>query len=430
MIPARDPHRAWKGGLVMEVLHSRCAGLDLSKKDAKVCVRVVPSGRARAVETVTTWSSMTGDILVLREHLVTERVTCVVMEATGDYWKPFYYLLEDLPGVEVMLVNAHEAKNLPGRKTDVSDAAWLAQLGAHGLLRPSFVPPQPIRELRDLTRTRTAITRERTREAQRLEKVLEDAGVKLSVVASDITGVSGRAILHALAAGERDPQVLAELSVRQLRSKIPALTQALTGRFTAHHGFLVELHLRLIDQHTAAIDALTRRIEDAMTPFRATRELLCTIPGIGTTTADVIIAETGADMAVFTTAGHLASWAGVCPGHHESAGRAKSGKTRPGNRHLKGALGAAALSIARHNGTFLHAKYRRLVKSRGEQKAIVAIEHAPLVIAWTILTTGTLYDDPGPDYYTRRDPERARKNAIRQLERLGYDVAIHQREAA
>lgn len=329
-----------------------------------------------------------------------------------------------------MLVNAHEAKNLPGRKTDVSDAAWLAQLGAHGLLRASFVPPPPIRELRDLTRTRTAITRERIREAQRLEKVLEDAGVKLSVVASDITGVSGRAILHALAAGERDPRVLAELSVRQLRSKIPTLTQALTGRFTPHHGFLVELHLRLIDQHTAAIDALTSRIEDAMAPFRATRELLCTIPGIGVATADVIIAETGGDMTVFPTAGHLASWAGVCPGHHESAGRAKSGKTRPGNRHLKGALGASALSIARHNGTFLHAKYCRLAKSRGEQKAIVAIEHALLVIVWTMLTTGTLYDDPGPDYYTRRDPERARKNAIRQLERLGYDVAIHQREAA
>lgn len=413
----------------MEVLHPRCAGLDLSKRDAKACVRIVPPGKARAVEEITTWSSMTGSILALREHLIAAQVTCVVMEATGDYWKPFYYLLEDGP-FEVMLVNAHEAKNLPGRKTDVSDAAWLAQLAAHGLLRASFVPPEPIRELRDLTRTRTAITRERTREAQRLEKVLEDAGIKLSVVAADITGMSGRAILAAMVAGERDPAVLADLSVRQLRAKIPALTRALQGRFTDHHAFLVDLHCKLIDQHTAAIDTLTDRIEEAMTPFRAARDLICSIPGIGIPTADVIIAETGADMTVFPTPGQLASWAGVCPGHHESAGRSKSSKTRPGDRWLKGALGAAALAIARHPGTFLHVKYQRLAKSRGKAKAVVAIEHTLLTLVWTMLTTGSYYQEPGPDYYTRRNPERTKNHAIRQLQTLGYNVTLQPSEAA
>ena len=315
----------------MEVLHPRCAGLDLSKRDATVCVRVVAPGKARAREEITTWSAMTAGILALREHLIAAGVSCVVMEATGDYWKPFYYLLEDGP-FEVMLVNAHDAKNLPGRKTDVSDAAWLAQLAAHGLLRASFVPPEPIRQLRDLTRTRTAITRERTREAQRLEKVLEDAGIKLSVVASELTGVSGRAILRAMVAGERDPAVLADLSVQRLRVKIPALTQALAGRFSEHHAFLVGLHLDLIEQHTAAINTLTARIEEAMIPFQGARALICSIPGIGGPTADVIIAETGGDMSRFPTPGQLASWAGVCPGHHQSAGRTKSAKTRPGDR--------------------------------------------------------------------------------------------------
>lgn len=286
------------------------------------------------------------------------------------------------------------------------------------------MPPEPIRQLRDLTRTRTAITRARTREAQRLEKVLEDAGIKLGLVATDITGLSGRRMLHAMARGERDPHVLADLAVRQLRGKIPALTEALTGRFTEHHAFLVETHLRLIDEHTAALDSITARIEEAMTPFLAARELLTSIPGIGIPTADVVIAETGADMNRFATPGHLASWAGVCPGHHESAGRKGSTKTRPGNRHLKGALGAAAMSIARHPGTFLNAKYRRLAGRRGNANAIVAIERNLLTLIWTALTTGALYDDPGPDYYTQRRPKQTKRHALRQLHELGYDVTL------
>jgi transposase len=239
------------------------------------------------------------------------------MEATGDYWKPFYYLLEDA-GFEVVLVNARHVKNMPGRKSDVSDATWLAQLGAHGLVRASFVPPAPVRELRDLTRTRTSITRERSREILRLEKLLEDAGIKLSSVASDFTGVSSRAMLQALVDGQRDPTVLADLAHRRMRAKIPALTEALTGRFSDHHAFLTRMHLALIDQHTAAISELTERIEVVTEPFRGFWDLICTIPGISTTVADIGTAETGADMSRFPTADHLASWAGVTPGSHES----------------------------------------------------------------------------------------------------------------
>jgi transposase len=407
----------------MEVMHARCAGLDISKKDAKVCVRVAGAGRRKTVETVTTWGSMTRQVLALRDHLVEQRVTCAVMEATGDYWKQFYYLLEDA-GFEVLLVNARHVKNLPGRKSDVSDATWLAQLGAHGLVRGSFVPPEPIRQLRDLTRTRTAITRERGREAQRLEKLLEDAGIKLSAVASDILGVSGRAMLEALIAGDRDPAALAELAKRRLRSKIPALTEALTGRFSEHHAFLARVHLDLIDRHTEAIDQLTARIEAAMEPFRGFRELICTIPGISILTADVIVAETGADMSRFPTAGHLASWAGTTPGKNESAGKVKSSKTRPGNPYLQGALGAAAMVCGQHPHSYYGARYRRIASRRGPQKANVAIQHSMLIAIWHMGTTGTLYDDPGADYFARLNPARAKNRAIHQLEAMGYRVTL------
>ena len=407
----------------MEVVHSRCAGLDISKKDAKVCVRVAGSGRRKTVETVTTWSSMTNQVLALREHLIAERITCAVMEATGDYWKPFYYLLEDA-GFEVVLVNARHVKNLPGRKTDVSDATWLAQLGAHGLVRGSFVPPEPIRQLRDLTRARTAITRERGREAQRLEKLLEDAGIKLSTVASDVLGVSGRAMLDALITGEHDPAALADLAKRRLRCKIPALTEALTGRFSEHHAFLARVHLDLIDQHTAAIAELTARIEVVIEPFRGFHTLICSIPGIATLTADVIVAETGADMSRFPTAQHLASWAGTTPGNNESAGKVKSSKTRPGNPYLQGALGAAAMSCAQNPDTYLGARYRRISARRGPQKANVAIQHSMLTAIWHMATTGTFYQDLGGDYFTRLHPDRTKNRAIHQLEAMGYRVTL------
>jgi len=407
----------------MDLMHPRCAGLDVSKRDAKVCVRVAGSGRAAATSTVTTWSSVTTQVLALREHLIAEQVTLVVLEATGDYWKPFYYLLEDGP-FEVVLVNARQVKNVPGRKTDVSDATWLAQLGAHGLVRGSFVPPEPIRRLRDLTRTRTTVVRERGREYQRLEKLLEDAGIKLTSVATDISGVSGRAMLEALIGGQRDPAALADLAKARLRVKIPALTEALTGRFTEHHAFLARLHLNLIDSHTAMINELTSRIEVVIEPFRLVRDLIDTIPGISTTIADVIIAETGADMSRFPTPGHLASWAGTCPGSHESAGRVKSTKTRPGNPYLKGALGVAAMSAARSKDSYLAARYRRIASRRGPVKAIVAIEHTMLTAIWHMLTNGVAYHDLGGDYYTRRAPDKTKQRAVNQLRQLGYTVTL------
>jgi transposase len=427
----------------MEVIHPRCAGIDVSKKDAKVCVRVQGRGRRGTSTTVTTWGSTTAEIIALREHLLAEQVSCVVIESTSNYWKPFYYLLEDeLP---VMLVNAKAARNVPGRKTDVSDAAWLADLGAHGLIRASFVPPAPIRVLRDLTRTRTIITRARTKEIQRLEKLLEDAGIKLSAVASDIVGVSGRAMLEALIAGEREPAVIADLAKRQMRSKIPALTEALRGRFTDHHAFMARLYLDRIDAHAADIARLDTRIEAAIKPFQPARELLMSIPGWSQVVADVFIAETGADMSVFPTAAHLASWAGVVPGCNESAGRVKSGATRPGNRHLKGALGVAALSAARSKDTYYSVRYRRIAgrrravqsrrnKTRGMsiagQIALVAIEHKMLTDAWHMLVNGAFYRDPGPDYYTRHHPGRTKTRAIKQLEGLGYKVTLEPLTAA
>jgi transposase len=303
-------------------------------------------------------------------------------------------------------------------------------LGAHGLVRGSFVPPEPIRQLRDLTRTRTSITRERGREVQRLEKLLEDAGIKLSSVASDITGVSGRAMLQALIDGQRDPATLADLAKRRLRSKIPQLTEALTGRFSDHHAFLTRMHLDLIDRHTEAINALTARIEEVIEPFNGFRDLICSIPGVSTGVADVIVAETGADMSRFPTAGHLASWAGTCPGSNESAGRVKSTNTRPGNPYLKGALGAAAMAVTQCKDTYLAAKYRRIASRRGPMKAIVAVEHTILIAVWHMASTGTLYDDPGADYYTRLKPDKTKNRALAQLRDLGYEVTLNPRQEA
>ena len=406
----------------MEVVHPRCAGIDISKKDAKVCVRIQGRGSRATSTTVSTWGSMTNQILALREHLLGEKVTCVVMEATSDYWKPFFYLLEDV--LPVMLVNAHHAKNMPGRKSDVSDSAWLADLGAHGLLRGSLVPPPPIRRLRDLTRARTALTRDRGRQVQRIEKILEDSGIKLSSVVADIMGASGRAMLAALIDGQDDPAVIAELAQRRMRSKIPVLTEALKGRFTTHHAFLIKMHLGLIDQYSQSLADLDAKIGEAMEPFAAARELLVSIPGISTTVAEVFLAETGGDMRVFPTAGHLASWAGTAPGSNESAGRVKSTKTRPGNRYLKGALGTAALTATRSRDTYFSAKYRRIAARRGPMRALVAVQHSMLTAAWHMLTNGDFYQDPGADYFSARHPAKTKARAISQLEALGFRVSL------
>jgi transposase len=406
----------------MDIVHERAAGMDISKRDAKVCLRVPGARAGTYTSTVTTWGSTTGQILELRDFLEREHVTTVVMEATSDYWKPFFYLFEET--LPVMLVNAKAARNIPGRKTDVSDAAWLAQLAAHGLLRASFIPPEPIRDLRDLTRARSIATRDRTREIQRLEKFLEGSGIKLSSVVSDLTGVSSRAMLEALIQGERHPEVLAGLAKGTLRSRIPALVDALTGRFKEHHAFMARLHLDQIDAQTRVIDALTDRIEEAMEPFRAARDFLATIPGVSLKVADVIIAETGADMTVFQTPGRLASWAGVCPGSNESAGRIKSAHILPGNKYLKAALGTAALSVSRSKNTYLAAKYQRIKFRRSPMIAIVALQHSILNAVWHLLADGECYNDPGADYFTRLDPVKARTNAINKLNSLGYNVTL------
>lgn len=413
----------------MDLIHERAAGIDISKRDAKVAIRAPGKRAGTFTTTITTWGATTSQVLALREMLLAERVTTVVMEATSDYWKPFYYLFED--DLPVILVNAKAARNIPGRKTDVSDAAWLAQLGAHGLLRACFVPPAPIRELRDLTRARTIATQDRTRECHRLEKFLESTGIKLSASVSDLLGSSSRSMLDALIAGERDPARLAELARGTMRRRIPELTEALTGRFADHHAFICRMHLERIDSINGWIEKLTERIEEAMEPFRAARDFLTTIPGVSTTVADVLVAETGADMTRFATPGRLASWAGVAPGSNESAGRVKSTHTRPGNRYLKGALGIAALSIARHpKDSYLGARYKRIIVRRGKMKAIVATEHAILNALWHMLAQGECYHDPGTDYFTRKDPDKAKIHALKRLHALGYEVTLTPRLAS
>jgi transposase len=409
----------------MEVVHPRCAGMDISKRDAKVCLRVQGSGSRPTTATVRTWSSMTRQILALREDLIEQRISRVVMEATGDYWKPFYYLFEGAP-FETVLANPVRVKAIKGRKSDVSDAAWLADLGAHDLVQGSMVPPEPIRQLRDLTRDRTTLVQSRTEEYQRLEKLLEDAGIKLTSVASKLTLVSSRAMLEALIGGERDPVVLAELAKAKLRNKIPALREALVGRFSDHHAFRARMRLDLIDHYSAAIEELTERIEVMIEPFQGFRELICTIPGVSTLIADVVIAETGADMSVFPTPQQLASWAGVAPGSNESAGRKKSGTTRPGDAWLKGALGQAAEAASRSKNTYLAARFQRIVKRRGKQRALVALERSILTSIWHMAATGEVYRDLGADYYRRLDPDRTKRRAVAQLEALGYTVTLQE----
>ncbi|MGH3352139.1 MAG: IS110 family transposase [Nocardioides sp.] len=406
----------------MDVVHARCAALDVSKRDAKVCVRLAqPDGGVQ--ERVTTWGAMTRQIMELREHLIAQQVTRVVMEATGDYWKPFYYLLEDA-GFELVLANAAQVKAMPGRKSDVSDARWLADLAAHGLVRASFVPPPPIRELRDLTRTRAALTRDRARAITRLEKLLEDAGIKISSVASQTLTVSTREMIEALIAGQRDPKVLAEMAKTRLRAKIPQLQEALIGRFNDHHAFLARTHLAMIDELDRAIDQLEERIEVMVEPFRTFLDLITTIPGISTTVAEVVLAETGGDLSVFPTPEQFCSWAGVAPGKNQSAGRTKPARARPGDRHLKAAMGIAAMAVTRANTTYLAARYRRIAVRRGPMRAMVATQRAMLTAMWHMAHTGELYHELGPDHYARRRPTYIKNRAIRQLETLGFGVTL------
>jgi len=406
----------------MDVVHTRCAGIDISKTDAKAAVRVHKEGKTKADIRVETFGSSTPQVLKLRDWLVECQVTCVVMEATGDYWRTFYYLLEDA-GFELLLANPRAVRGLPGRKTDVSDAQWLAELGALGLVAGSLVPPPPIRDLRGLTRLRTQLGRDRAVDAQRLEKVLEDAGIKLSGVASHITGVSSRRMLQGLADGVPVADIV-EMACGALRRKRSELADALTGRFTPHHGFMVKMLLGRIDACDHDIAELTGRICELMEPYRRAHELLVTIPGISDRVADVIIAETGADMTMFPDAKHLASWAGVAPGANQSGPRAKPAHVRPGDPYLKGALGIAALSAARNKTSYFAAQYRRIASRRGPMKALVAVENSIITACWYVLTRDAPHVDLGPDYFTRRRPETAKTRAINQLQSLGYQVTL------
>ena len=433
-----------------ELLVARVAAIDVAKASGKVCVRL-PGRAGRRVSRVWDVAATSGAVTELAEHLVGQGIEKVTVESTSDYWRIWYYLLEAV-GLSVQLVNARDVKNVPGRaKTDKLDAVWLAKLTEKGLLRPSFVPPAPIRRLRDYTRLRTDLTHDRSRQVQRLEKLLEDALIKLSAVATDITGVSGRAMVEALIAGQRDPKVLAGLARGRMKTKHSALLAALDGRFDDHHAELARMLLDQIDALTTQIDALSARIDELLaampdaqpvdphpggpTPGPSTDTVsdaalgavdrLDEIPGIGPNVAQVILAEIGLDMSRFPTAAHLVSWAKLCPRTIQSGPLTRGGKTGKGNPYLKGALGDAAAAAAKTN-TFLGERYRRIVKRRGKLKALVAVARSILVIIWNMLNDPTArFRDLGADYHTTRiNTERRTRNHIAQLMAMGYRVTL------
>ncbi len=405
----------------MDQLIERCGGLDVHRDTVAACVRV-PGPNGKRQQEVRTFGTTAAELLALRDWLEAHGVTHVAMESTGVYWKPVFYVLEE--AFTCLLVNATHIKQVPGRKTDVKDCAWIAQCLECGLLRGSFVPPTPIRELRDLTRHRRVLIEERTRAANRLHKLLQDAGIKLASVATDILGVSGRAMLEALVHGTTDPDVLADLARGKLRKKLPALRQALTGRFRPHHAFLVGQLLAHVDYLEEAISLVSEEVEARLVPFAEPLTNLDTVPGINKRTAEVLIAELGVDMSFFPSDRHLASWAALCPGNNESAGKHKSGKTRKGNRWLRAALIEAARGAVNTKDSALRARYRRVMRHRGHNKAVVAVAHAMLRAIYHMLAAGTTYRELGADYYDRRHQQRVTRRAIQLLERQGYRVVL------
>lgn len=411
----------------MEVLYPRCAGLDVHKENVVASARL-QKGREITRE-VREFATTTRGLIALLKWLLSHGVTHVGMEATGVYWKPVWHILEG--HFDLVLGNAREIKNVPGRKTDVADATWIADLLAHGLIRGSFVPPQAIQELRDLTRTRKQLVRERSRHVQRIQKVLEDANVKLQSVVSDVLGASGRAMLEAMVRGEEDPTRLAALADPRLKATRAELVEALEGRVTDHHRFMLTLHLGQIEAADRALEVLDQKTQEVLDqkrgegfgPFRPLEERLMTIPGVKELTARVILAEIGMDMSRFPTAGHLVSWARLCPGHDESAGKKRTSKSRPGG-WLKTTLVQAAWGAVRKKDHYLHAQFVRIKSRRGSKKAILAVAASMLTAAYHMLQNENDYSDLGADYFQRRDRHKNANRLVRRLQELGYEVDV------
>jgi len=404
----------------METLHRRCAGLDVHQKEIVACRRIVSGRKVRSE--LGRYATTTQGLLALSSWLAEARVTHVAMEATGVYWKPVWHVL--CHDFSLVLANASHIRNVPGRKSDANDATWIADLLAHGLIRASFVPPQPIQELRDLTRTRRELTREIVRHTQRIQATLEEANIKLASVISDILGFSGRRILKALVAGEGDPRRLAELGHVRLACAREELVAALEGRPRDHHRFLIGQHLKTIEQIEATISEFDARLEAALAPFLDAAERLKDIPGFGGNVAQTLLAEAGADMTAFPTAGHLVSWAGMCPRLDESGGRKRSRRLRKGAPWLKPVLVQAALAAIKVKTSSLRARYFSLKPRLGHKKAIIAVAAAMLRTAYHMLKDGTFYQDLGPDYRGHKNPERAAKNLARRIRALGYEVEL------
>lgn len=407
----------------MEVVYERCAGLDVHKKSVTAC-RITPAAGRGWQKESRRFGTMTDELLRLADWLRAGQVTAVAMESTGVYWKPVFNILES--EFEVLLVNARHIKYVPGRKSDISDAQWIGELLQHGLLKASYIPEVAQRDLRDLIRYRASLVQERTREINRVQKVLEDANVKLASVATNVMGVSGRQMLEALIAGVEDPEALAELARGRLRAKIPELERALSGRIRASHRLLLRLHLEHIDDLNSKIENLNEEIDRLMCPFdeEEQQERLDAIPGVGRDVAQVILAELGVDMSRFPSAAHAASWAGLAPGKNESAGKNRSGKITPGNRHLKAALVQAAHAASRTRDNYLAAQFRRLAARRGKKRAAVAVAHSILVIAYHMLRNGTEYRELGGDYFDRRNKAQLQRNLVKRLEGLGLQVKL------
>lgn len=404
----------------MEVICKRCCGLDVHKEIVVACLLIREGGKV--LKEIRTFFTMTVDLVVLHDWLKAHQVTHVAMESTGIYWRPVFNLLEE--DFTVLLVNAAHIKTVPGRKTDVKDCEWIADLLSHGLLRGSFIPPEPIRDLRDLTRYRKTLTDERVREVNRLQKFLEAANIKLSSVATDVMGVSGRAMLEALLSGSTDPQVLSELAKGRLRKKLPELKKALEGRFRSHHRFMVAEVLTHLDFLDETIERISQEVTNRIAPFSKIVELMDLIPGINARVAEGVLSEMGVEMSCFPTDGHAASWAGLCPGNHESAGKRKSGKTRKGDQWLRRYLTEAAWAAIRKKGSYLSALYHRLVVRRGKKKAIVAVAHRLLVVIYHMIKDQASYRELGSDYFNKLNAAYVQRHHVKRLESLGFKVIL------